>query len=72
MRKMWVQFATCVDPSLSAEASPDGRAREWSPYDTENKYVMVFDEFDVHVERESERGIVDWDRTYFLGEHYVL
>ncbi len=26
----------------------------------------VLDEFNIHTEKESERKIVDWDRTYFL------
>ena len=33
---------------------------------------MVFDEFNIHPEKESERRIVDWDRTYFLTKYYVL
>ena len=72
MRKMWVQFAKTGNPSLPAEISPDGVAKEWPLYDTENKYVMVFDEFDIHPEKESERKIVDWDRTYFMTKYYVL
>ena len=72
MRKMWVQFAKTGNPSLSADISPDGKAKEWPLYDLENKRVMVFDEFDIHPEKESQRKIVDWDRTYFLAEHYVL
>ena len=72
MRKMWVQFAKCGDPSLSAEQSPDGKAKVWPPYDLETKQVMVFDEFNIHPERASDREIVDWDRTYFLTKYYVL
>ena len=72
MRRMWVQFAKTGNPSLSAENSPDGSAKEWPLYDTENKYVMIFDEFDIHPEKEAERKIVDWDRTYFLTKYYVL
>ena len=45
MRKMWVQFAKTGNPSLSADISPDGKAKEWPLYDPENKQVMVFDEF---------------------------
>ena len=72
MRRMWVQFAKTGNPSLSAEQSPDGKAKEWPLYDLENKRVMVFDEFNIHPEKESERKIVDWDRTYFLTKYYVL
>ena len=72
MRKMWVQFAKTGDPSLSADISPDGKAREWPVYDPENKYVMVFDEFNVRTEKEATMKIVDWDRTYFLTNYYVL
>ena len=71
MRKMWVQFAKTGNPSLTAEQSPDGKAKVWPLYDTENKQVMVFDEFDIHVEKEADLNIVDWDRTYFLTKYYV-
>ncbi len=33
MRKMWVQFAKTGNPSLSADISPDGKAKEWPLYD---------------------------------------
>ena len=72
MRKMWVQFARTGNPSLTADISPDGKAKDWPLYDLENKRVMVLDEFDIHPEKESERKIVDWDRTYFLTNHYML
>ena len=72
MRKMWVQFAKTGNPSLTAEQSPDGKAKEWPLYDLENKWVMVFDEFDIHPAKESEVKIVDWDRTYFLTKYYML
>ena len=71
MRKMWVQFAKTGDPSLSADISPDGKAKEWPLYDLKDKNVMVFDEFDIHPEKESDLNIVDWDRTYFLTKYYV-
>ena len=71
MRKMWVQFAKCGDPSLPADVSPDGKAKEWPPYDLEDKRVMVFDEFDIRAEKESAMNIVDWERTYFLTKYYV-
>ena len=51
--------------------SPDGKAREWPLYDLKDKYVMTFDEFDIHAEKESALNIVDWDRTYFLTKYYV-
>ena len=71
MRKLWVQFAKTGNPSLSADISPDGKAKEWPLYDLENKQVMVLDEFNIHPEKESERKIVDWERTYFLTKYYV-
>jgi len=72
MRKMWVQFAKTGNPSLSADISPDGKAHEWPLYDLENKNVMVFDEFNIHPEKESERKILDWERTYFLTKYFCL
>ena len=72
MRRMWVQFAKCGDPSLSAEESPDGRAKECPAYDPADRRLVMFDEFDIHVEPESERGLVDWDRTYFLTRYYCI
>ena len=49
-----------------------GKAKEWPLYDLENKQVMVLDEFNIHSEKESERKIVDWERTYFLTKYYML
>ena len=72
MRKMWVQFAKTGNPSLGADISPDGKAKEWPLYDLENKQVMVLDEFDIHPAKESEVKIVDWDRSYFLAKYYML
>ena len=69
MRRMWVQFAKTGNPSLAADISPDGKAKEWPLYDTEDKKIMVLDEFDIHPEKESQRKIVDWDRTYFLTKY---
>ncbi|MBQ1363416.1 MAG: hypothetical protein IIY43_10275 [Oscillospiraceae bacterium] len=66
-----MQFAKTGNPSLTAEQSPDGQAKEWPLYDLENKYVMVFDEFDIRAEKEADMNIVDWDRTYFLTKYYV-
>ena len=37
-----------------------------SRYGSENK-----NEFDIHVEKETERKIVDWERTYFLTKYYM-
>jgi len=70
MRKMWVQFAKTGNPSLTAELSPDGKAKQWPLYDLKDKQVMVFDEFNIHPEKESQRKIVDWNRTYFLANYY--
>ncbi len=72
LRKMWVQFAKTGDPSLCAELSPDGKAKEWPLYDSESRSIMVFDEFDIHPEQESRRKILDWDRTYFLTKYYCI
>ena len=72
LRKMWVQFAKTGDPSLSAAISPDGQAHEWPLYDTGNRQVMIFDEFNIHSEKESEIKLVDWDRTYFLMNYYLF
>ena len=70
MRKMWVQFAKTGNPSITADISPDGKAKEWPLYDLKDKQVMVFDEFNIHPEKESQRKIVDWDRTYVLDKYY--
>lgn len=72
MRKMWTQFARTGSPSLSADISPDGKEKVWPIYDLENKRVMVFDEFNIHPEKESERKIVDWGRTYFMTKYYIV
>ena len=72
LRRMWVQFVKTGDPSLTAEQSPDGKAKEWPLYDLENKWIMVFDEFNIHPEKESERELIDWDRTYFLTNYYNI
>ena len=70
MRKMWVQFAKTGNPSISADDSPDGKAKEWPLYDLQDKQVMVFDEFNIHQAKESDVKIVDWDRTFFLTKYY--
>ena len=72
MRKMWIQFAKCGNPSLSADISPDGKAYEWPLYDTNNRQMMVFDEFDIHPEKESDRKVVDWENTYPLTKYFYL
>lgn len=69
MRKMWMQFVKTGNPSLTADASPDGKAHEWPLYDTEDKRVMVLDENDIHPAKEAELKIVDWERTYFLTNY---
>ncbi|MBO5613437.1 MAG: carboxylesterase family protein [Prevotella sp.] len=70
MRKMWVQFAKTGNPSISAVQSPDGKAKEWPLYDLKDKRLMVFDEFNIHPEKESQRKVVDWKRTYPLTKYY--
>ena len=72
MRKMWVQFAKTGNPSLTADISPDGKAHEWPLYEPEDKQVMIFDEFDIHSEKETEMKLVDRDRTYFLTTYYLF
>ncbi len=72
MRKMWVQFAKTGNPSLTADQSPDGKAKEWPLYDLQDKRVMVLDEFDIHPAKECDVKIVDWERTYFLTKYYML
>ena len=71
VRKMWVQFAKTGNPSLSAELSPDGKAKEWPVYDLKERQVMVLDEYDIHPAKESKLKIVDWERTYFLTNYYM-
>lgn len=72
MRKMWVQFAKTGNPSLTADQSPDGKAKEWPLYDLKDKKVMVLDEFDIHPAKEADVKIVDWEKTYFLTKYYAL
>lgn len=72
LRKMWVQFAKTGNPSLDASESPNGKDIIWPLYDAENKNMMVFDEFDIHVDRESNLNILDWDNTYFLTNYYCI
>ncbi len=61
MREMWVQFAVTGVPSAA-----------WPLYDLQDKRVMVLDEFNIHPEKEAQRKIVDWERTYFLTKYYAL
>ena len=72
MRRMWVQFAKTGIPSLSADQSPDGKAYEWPLYDLTDKNIMIFDEFNIHPEKESQRKMVDWEKTYFLTKYYCI
>ena len=72
VRKMWIQFAKTGNPSLTADLSPDGKAKEWPLYDLKDKMVMVLDEFDIHPAEEADVKIVDWERTYFLTKYYAL
>ena len=72
MRKMWVQFAKTGNPSLTADQSPDGKAKEWPLYDTTDKKVMVLDVNDIHPAKESEVKIVDWNKSYFLTKYYMF
>jgi para-nitrobenzyl esterase len=61
MREMWVQFAVTGVPSAA-----------WPLYNPQDKPVMVLDEFNIHPEKEAQRKIVDWERTYFLTKYYAL
>ena len=72
VRKMWVQFAKTGNPSLTADLSPDGKAKEWPLYNTGDKQVMVLDEHDIHLAKEPDVKMVDWERTYFLTNYYML
>ena len=72
LRKMWIQFAKTGNPALTSDISPDGKSHEWPLYDTESKQVMIFDESSIHMEKESEIKLVDWDRTYFLTKYYIF
>lgn len=64
-----VQFARTGNPFLSADLFPNGKSHEWPLYDLENKVVMIFDEFNIHPEKESERKILDWERICFLTNY---
>ena len=72
MRKMWVQFAKTGDPSLTRDISPDGKAKIWPLYDSKDKQVMVFEEFNIHPEKEPGIKLVDRERTYFLTKYYIF
>lgn len=72
MRKMWGQFAKTGNPSLTAEQSPDGKAKTWPLYDPQDKRVMLLDDNDIRPAKEADVHIVDWDRTYFLTKYYAL
>ena len=61
MRRMWVQFAKTGNPSDA-----------WPLYNLKDKWVMVFDEFNIHPEKESAIKVVDWERTYPLTKYYYL
>ena len=32
----------------------------------------MYIQFNIHPEKEAERQIVDWDRTYFLTKYYMI
>ena len=70
MRKMWIQFAKTGNPSLSAEMSPDGKAKEWPSYNLTDKPIMVLDEDNIHSAKEADVNMVDWENTYFLTKLY--
>ena len=72
MRRMWVKFAKTGNPSLTAKESPDGKAKVWPLYDTKNKEVMVFDEFNIHTEKESDLKIVEWNLLNILTNYYCI
>lgn len=70
MRKMWIQFAKTGDPSI--KTSPDGKEHTWPLYETTEKKLMVFDEFDIHTSTESALHLIDWGRTYFLTKYFCI
>ena len=72
VRKMWVQFAKTGNPSLTADISPDGAAKEWPRYDLADRQVMILDESCIHPEKQTGNQLVDWDRTYFLTRYYIF
>lgn len=72
VRKMWIHFAKTGNPSLTAEQSPDGKAKQWPVFDLEQEQVMVLDEFDIHPAREADVKIVDRERTFFLSNYYMF
>ena len=51
---------------------PDGKSHIWPIYEPENREIMVFDEFNIYTEKEAERQLVDWNRTYFLTRYYNI
>ena len=67
-----MQSAKTGNPSLNAELPPDGKEKVWPLYDLEKRQVTVFDEFNIHSEKEYEREILDWDRTCFLTKYYCI
>ena len=72
MQRMWVNFATKGDPSLTAEESPTGEAIHWDLYNSKTKPVMIFDEFNIHQGTEGDYGMVDWERTYPLTKYFIF
>ena len=72
MRRMWVQFAKTGNPSLSAEISPDGKAHERPLCERENRQVMIFDEFNIHPEKEADRKFIDGERTCFATKYFCM
>ncbi|MBR1879044.1 MAG: carboxylesterase family protein [Paludibacteraceae bacterium] len=72
MRALWIQFAKTGNPSLTAEQSPDGKAHEWPIYDLEDKRLMVLDDNNIHPAKEADVHIVDWERSTFLTNYYML
>ena len=48
---------------------PDGRDHE-SLYDQENRQLRIFEEFNIHPEKEADRELVDWDSSCFLTRYY--
>ena len=72
MQRMWVNFAKTGDPSLTEEESPTGKAIHWDQYNSADKPIMVFDEFNIHQSTEGDYGIVDWERTYPLTKYFIF
>lgn len=72
MQRFWVNFAKCGNPSIPAEESPTGKAIIWSPYQPEDKWIMVMDEDEVAQSNTIDQEMIDWDRMYPVSAYYTF